>query len=95
MAVFGAESWVERGEVFSIFFGVFARFAPTEPSVRGLSGERGLALRPFGAGLLVNEPTSSSMVAFVLLVLSTVLYDGLLTKLTIPIPDPTAGRRYT
>ena len=79
MVVFGVETWVKRGEVFSIFFGVFARFAPTEPSVRGPSGERGLALRPFGAGLLVDEPASPSMIAFILLVLSTVLYDGLLT----------------
>jgi hypothetical protein len=79
MAVFGSEAWVRHGEVFNVFFGVFARFAPTEPSVRDPSGERGLALRPFGAGLLANEPASVSMVAFVLLVLSSVLYDGLLT----------------
>jgi hypothetical protein len=79
MAVFGSEAWVKHGEVFSVFFGVFARFAPTEPSVPGPSGGRGLALRPFGAGLLANEPASVSMVAFVLLVLSSVLYDGLLT----------------
>ena len=77
MAMFGSETWVRHGEVFSVFFGVFARFAPTEPGDSG--GGRGLALRPFGAGLLANEPTSASMVAFVLLVLSSVLYDGLLT----------------
>jgi hypothetical protein len=79
MAAFGSEAWVKHGEVFSVFFGVFARFAPTEPSIRDLSGEHGLALRPFGAGLLPNEPASTSMVAFVLLVLSSVLYDGLLS----------------
>jgi hypothetical protein len=38
-----------------------------------------LVLRPFGAGLLDNQPVSASMMAFVLLVLSTVIYDGLLT----------------
>ena len=76
MAVFGVGTWLERGEVFNIFFSTFARFAPTEQSKRHKSG---LALRPFGAGLLVDEPTSLSMVAFVLLLLSTVLYDGLLT----------------
>jgi len=79
MAAFGSVAWVKHGEVFSVFFGVFARFAPTEPSTRDLSGEHGLALRPFGAGLLANEPASTSMVAFVLLVLSSVLYDGLLS----------------
>ena len=79
MAAFGSEAWVRHGEVFSVFFGVFARFAPTELSIRDRSGDYGLALRPFGAGLLANEQASTSMVAFVLLVLSTVLYDGLLS----------------
>ncbi len=37
-----------------------------------------LALRPYGAGLLDSRPVSTSMTAFVLLVLSTVLYDGVL-----------------
>jgi hypothetical protein len=73
MALFGSATWVRRGEVFAVFFGLFARFAPTE------SGERGLLLRPFGAGLLDRAPASPSMVAFVLLVLASVLYDGLLT----------------
>ena len=79
MVAFGSEAWVRHGEVFSVFFGVFARFAPTEASIHDRSGEYGLALRPFGAGLLANEQASTSMVAFVLLVLSSVLYDGLLS----------------
>jgi hypothetical protein len=83
MALFGGATWVSRGEVFAIFFGLFARFAPTEQS------KRGLALRPFGAGLLDNEPASPSMVAFVLLVLASVLYDGVLTT-----PEWTAAERW-
>jgi hypothetical protein len=79
MVAFGAQTWIRHGEVFSVFFSLFARFAPTEPSVRDASGDHGLALRPFAAGLLANEPTCTSMVAFILLVLSAVLYDGLLT----------------
>src|SRR5262249_31732436 len=79
MALFGSATWVRYGEVFSVFFGVFARFAPTEAGTRNRSDAKGLALRPFGAGLLANEPASPSMVAFVLLVLASVLYDGLLT----------------
>src|SRR5712691_3652888 len=73
MALFGGEAWIAHGEVFTLFFGLFARFAPTEPTPRGL------ALRPFAAGLLSAEPASLSMVAFILLVLSSVLFDGLLT----------------
>jgi hypothetical protein len=37
-----------------------------------------LWLRPFGSGLLEAPPASPSMVAFVLLLLATVLYDGLI-----------------
>src|SRR6516162_4437816 len=79
MVLFGSEIWAARGEVFTVFFGLFARLAPTEPLIQKQSGASGLALRPFAAGLLASTPASASMVAFVLLVLSSVLYDGLLT----------------
>jgi hypothetical protein len=79
MALFGGATWTRHGEVFTVFFGFFARFAPTEPVTREASGRGGLALRPFGAGLLENAPASASQIAFVLLVLASVLYDGLLT----------------
>ena len=79
MALFGSDTWIERGEVFAVFFGLFARLAPTEPLIDKQAPAPGVALRPFGAGLLANAPASASMVAFVLLVLSSVLYDGMLT----------------
>ncbi|MDQ3286311.1 MAG: hypothetical protein M3P92_11555, partial [Actinomycetota bacterium] len=34
MAVYGKETWLRRGEVFSVFFGLLARFAPTEVRVK-------------------------------------------------------------
>ena len=75
MALFGRETWMRHGEVFSVVFGAFARFAPTEAR----AGPRPeLILRPFGAGLLDSRSASPSMTAFVLLLLSTVLFDGLL-----------------
>jgi hypothetical protein len=72
MLTFGRGEWLAHGEVFSLVFGTLARFAPTE--ARG----GGLALRPFGAGLIDAAPASTSMMAFVLLLLATVLYDGLI-----------------
>lgn len=106
MFVFGKERWLNHGEVFSLLFGLFARFGPTEVKVRrtkvckvcglacldhdgecvncnkcfGLSGvhDREWNLRPFAVGLLRNETVHTSMVAFTLLVLSIVLYDGFL-----------------
>ena len=68
MFAFGCEVWLEHGEVFSLVFGTFARFAPAG----------GGMLRPFGAGLLDSRGVSTSMMAFVLLLLSTVLFDGVL-----------------
>jgi hypothetical protein len=72
MFAFGRDTWLRHGEVFSLVFGTFARFAPTE------AREGRLFLRPFGAGLLEDGLVSTSMMAFVLLLLATVLYDGLI-----------------
>ena len=35
MAAFGKHTWLSRGEVFSVLFGLFARFSPTEVRVTG------------------------------------------------------------
>jgi hypothetical protein len=92
MAAFGRETWLERGEVFSIAFGILGSLAPVgyardaspvPPAERAASAGQvrtgALILRPLSAGL----PTSQSLpsmaaVALVLLLLSTVLFDGLL-----------------
>ena len=44
MAVFGTEEWCDRGEVFSIYFGMFSRLGP----VGAKDGRLGLR-RPFSA----------------------------------------------
>ncbi|HEY7242285.1 MAG TPA: hypothetical protein VH678_00185 [Xanthobacteraceae bacterium] len=76
MLLFGCETWLERGEVFTLVFGTFARFAPLDVRVRPRPQ---LSLRPFGVGLLDSGEVSNSLVAFVLLLLASVLYDGALT----------------
>jgi hypothetical protein len=73
--LFGGRRWLERGEVFALVFGTFARFAPLELRT---GAQPALRLRPFGAGLLEAGAVSSSMMAFVLLLLSSVLFDGAL-----------------
>ena len=77
MIVFGRETWLRHGEVFSVVFGLFARFAPTDMYC-GPLGERRWEFRPFGVGLLDEVRASRSMTALVLLILSSVLYDGLI-----------------
>ncbi|MEK9659306.1 MAG: hypothetical protein VW450_05115 [Chloroflexota bacterium] len=76
MAVYGREAWLRGGEAFAVAFGVLARFAPIEARA-GDGGRTRLHLRPPGAGLLAEGPVHLSLAVFVLLMLSTVTYDGL------------------
>ena len=105
MFLFGREKWLHHGEAFSIFFGLLARFAPTEVRVtdqetcrscsldcrdldsecincyacfeRANDDQRELNLRPVAVGLLRSEVISPSLAAFVILMLSTVTFDGI------------------
>ena len=106
MAFFGKETWLRRGEAFSVFFGLLGRFAPTEVRVKDLDvcldcdgcdddaggrcvncyecfahaapDERELNLRPPAVGLGLPEKVPPGGVAFVILVLAGVTFDGLL-----------------
>ena len=71
--VFGRDVWLQHGEVFSLVFGTFARFAPIEATRTG-SCCCGRSARACST----STPVSPSMMAFVLLLLATVLYDGLI-----------------
>jgi len=72
MVFFGRETWLRNGEIFAAVFGLLSRFAP-------LVGEAGrLYLRPPAVGLLNRTPVHPSSVCFVLLLLTTVTYDGIL-----------------
>jgi hypothetical protein len=73
MLLYGRAEWLRRGEVFSLVFGLIARFAPTEARV---AGAREWNLRPYAVGLLVNEPLPASQTALVLLILAAVSFDG-------------------
>jgi hypothetical protein len=74
MFVFGCRTWLSNGEVFTVVFGLLARFAPTE-----YVAERGeWNLRPWAVGLLPDKAISVPLTVFVLLMLSSVTFDGLL-----------------
>ncbi|MGI9294996.1 MAG: hypothetical protein ACR2PS_13520, partial [Pseudomonadales bacterium] len=68
----GAHHWLAHGEVFSVAFGIFGRFAPIAPR------EEGIRLRLFGHGLLTETVASPALMVFVVLMLSTVTFDGFL-----------------
>ncbi len=74
MAAFGSRVWLDHGEAFTVVFSTFARFAP----IFWRAGERVPALRPPGAGLLVERPIPAPMVALVMVMLATVTFDGVL-----------------
>lgn len=75
MWLFGRETWRRRGEVFTVVFGLFARFAPLEGR-RTDAGSPVLHIRPYAAGLLPKRPVAPSMMVFVLVVMATVTFDG-------------------
>ncbi|HEX5990345.1 MAG TPA: fenitrothion hydrolase [Solirubrobacterales bacterium] len=69
MAVFGAEEWCERGEVFSVYFGIFGRL--------GIFGARDGRLerrRPFSAA--TTWATIPGSAAVVIASISTTSFDG-------------------
>src|SRR5262249_28320844 len=67
MAAFGRPVWLQRGEVFTLVFGIFARFAPLARTQDG-----GLRMRMPASGLFEHPPSTLSMVALVVALLATV-----------------------
>src|SRR5262245_21422982 len=72
MILFGERTWLSRGECFSVFFGFITRLSPLQRPERA-----DLALAFPGASLARLDPLPLSGVAFVLLTLATVSFDGL------------------
>ena len=72
MALFGREIWLQHGEVFSILFGLLARFSP----IQFESGK--WYLRPYAVGLLSEKPVARSEIMLVILMLASVSFDGVM-----------------
>ena len=72
MALFGRGIWLRNGEAFATVYGLLARFAPTV----GKAGRWELRLP--AVGLLSDRPVPVPTVCFVLLLLTTVTFDGIL-----------------
>ena len=79
MAVFGEKVWLAKGEAFSFFFSLFGRFAPLErpKTENGADKSQQWNLRNYARGLITEVPCSFSKVVFVVLILSTLTFDGL------------------
>jgi hypothetical protein len=73
MQRFGGASWLTHVEFFTVLFSILRRFAPLD--VR----EGRVFLRPMGAGLLDRMDVGWDWVLFVILMLSTLAFDAILT----------------
>jgi hypothetical protein len=76
MTVFGRDVWLAHGELFSVYFGILGRFAPF--AARSGNPHGGLVVRPLASGLLVERPVPATMTLFVLLMLASVTFDGVI-----------------
>src|SRR5205807_257483 len=77
MATFGAETWLDNAEGFTVLFGIVSRFGPIEAE-RDSSGRVRVWLRMLGTGLLRGERAGWDRVLFVVLMLSSLAFDGIL-----------------
>lgn len=70
MALFGTERWCDRGETFSVYFGLFARLSPWERRPEGLGLRRPLS----GLAQWADGPGSVALLAAMIGIVS---FDGL------------------
>ena len=82
MVMFGRNVWLAHGEAFSLAFDVFGRFAPlgTRTHEAPVDGPKLCShtwgLRPYASALVTTTPCRILMTLFILVMLSTVTFDG-------------------
>src|ERR1700693_3183304 len=78
MIFFGRDEWLEHCEAFTVLFGIVGRFGPIEAERDAAGAIAAVYLRPWGVGLLKPTPSGWDRVFFVILMLSTLAFDGIL-----------------
>jgi len=79
MILFGRDEWLKHCDGFTVLFSIIGRFGPVEVE-RDESGRISTVyVRPWGVGLLKRSPTGWDRVVFVILMLSTLAFDGVLS----------------
>jgi hypothetical protein len=79
MAVFGRDQWLTRAEGFTVLFDLVGRFGPVEAERDEDRRVLRVYLRPWGVGLLNPIRKGWDTVTFVILTLSTLAFDGLIS----------------
>jgi hypothetical protein len=77
MFLFGRDAWLEHGEGFTVLFGIVGRFGPVEAERDETGKVTAVYLRPWGVGLLKPIADGWDRVVFVILMLSTLAFDGI------------------
>ncbi len=78
MVLFGRDEWLGHGEGFTVLFGIVGRFSPIEAERDDAGHFITVYVRPWGVGLLKAAPSGWDRVVFVILMLSTLAFDGIL-----------------
>ena len=82
MLVFGRNEWLDHCEAFTVLFGIVGRFGPIEAERDDTGKATAVYVRPWGVGLLKPSPAGWDRVVFVILMLSTLAFDGIIATST-------------
>ncbi len=77
MFLFGRDEWLQRCEAFTVLFGIVGRFSPLEAERDERGRITAVNVRPWGVGLLQPSPAGWDRVMFVILMLSSLAFDGI------------------
>ncbi|OLC25025.1 MAG: hypothetical protein AUH40_07570 [Chloroflexi bacterium 13_1_40CM_65_17] len=77
MILYGREAWLEHCEAFTVLFSIVGRFGPVEAARDDGGIITAVYIRPWGVGMLQPSPTGWDRVVFVILMLSTLAFDGI------------------
>lgn len=80
--VFGRDAWLGSCEAFTVLFDIVGRFSPVEAERDAGGRIMAVYLRPWGVGLLKPMASGWDRVVFVILMLSTLAFDGILATPT-------------
>ena len=78
MIVFGRDEWLNNSEAFTVLMGIVGRFSPLEAERDDRGRISAVYLRPWGVGLLKPARTGWDRVIFVILMLSSLAFDGII-----------------
>jgi hypothetical protein len=77
MVLFGRDEWLDHCEAFTVLFSIVGRFSPVEAQRDEQGRIVAVYIRPWGVGLLQPSPSGWDRVFFVILMLSTLAFDGI------------------